>query len=319
MLHPDISHHHPVTNWNKFLSQCDFVISKATEGTSYVDSTLKTFIKQCETHKKPYWLYAFLDKGNELKQAQFLVKTCKPLVGKYFVGYCLDVEAKNDPSNVREALDYIKKESSKTMIYTMYAEYSKYASVISSRGANCAWWEARYGANNGKDTSSKYPCHKDVDLHQYTSNGTVSGITGSIDLNRLTGSLPASFFTNGGSSKSSTGTSKTPHSGTALKYSKTVETYQKAYNKYFEIKLSVDGLKGEKTKASFARALLEYVKGKDFDYRTELVKIVQKAVGVTADGKYGPSTADAVKAFQKKNSLKVDGIVGKDTWNKIVK
>lgn len=317
MLYPDISHHHPVTDWDKFLGQCDFVISKATEGTSYVDSTLKTFIKQCESHKKPYWLYVFLDKGNELKQAQFMVKTCKPLVGKYFVGYCLDVEAKNEPSNVKEALDYIKKESSKTMIYTMYAEYSKYVSVIASRGSSCAWWEARYGANTGADTSSKYPCHKDVDLHQYTSNGKVSGITGSIDLNRLTGSLPASFFTNGSSSKSTS--SKTSSAGTALKYSKTVEAYQKAYNKYFKIKLSVDGLKGEKTKASFARVLLEYVKGNDYDYRTELVKVVQKAVKANADGKYGPSTAKAVKEFQKKNGLTADGIVGKNTWNKIVK
>lgn len=317
MLHPDISHHHPVTNWDKFLSQCDFVISKATEGTSYVDSTLKAFIKQCEAHKKPYWLYVFLDKGNELKQAQFLVKTCKPLVGKYFVGYCLDVEAKNDPSNVREALDYIKKESSKTMIYTMYAEYSKYASVISSRGANCAWWEARYGANNGKDTSAKYPCHKDADLHQYTSNGTVSGITGSIDLNRLTGSLPVSFFTNGGSSKS-TGLSKTPHSGTALKYSKTVEAYQKAYNRYFKDKLAVDGLKGNKTKSSFDNVLLEY-KGSAFDYRTDLVKLVQSAVGANPDGKYGADTASKVKSFQNKNGLTADGIVGPKTWDKIVK
>ena len=38
-----------------------------------------------------------------------------------------------------------------------------------------------------------------------------------------------------------------------------------------------------------------------------------------ADGDFGAKTDTAVKAFQKKNKLDVDGIVGKDTWNKILK
>lgn len=38
-----------------------------------------------------------------------------------------------------------------------------------------------------------------------------------------------------------------------------------------------------------------------------------------ADGDFGSKTDTAVKAFQKKNKLDVDGIVGKDTWNKILK
>ena len=33
------------------------------------------------------------------------------------------------------------------------------------------------------------------------------------------------------------------------------------------------------------------------------------------DGKIGPKTDSAIKAFQKNNSLKVDGVVGKKTWN----
>ena len=37
------------------------------------------------------------------------------------------------------------------------------------------------------------------------------------------------------------------------------------------------------------------------------------------DGDFGTKTDTAVKAFQKKNKLDVDGIVGKDTWNKLLK
>ena len=37
-----------------------------------------------------------------------------------------------------------------------------------------------------------------------------------------------------------------------------------------------------------------------------------------ADGDFGLATDEAVKAYQKKNGLDVDGIVGKNTWNKLL-
>lgn len=37
----------------------------------------------------------------------------------------------------------------------------------------------------------------------------------------------------------------------------------------------------------------------------------------TVDGKIGPSTKSAVKAFQKDHGLDADGVVGKGTWNKL--
>jgi N-acetylmuramoyl-L-alanine amidase len=49
-----------------------------------------------------------------------------------------------------------------------------------------------------------------------------------------------------------------------------------------------------------------------------LTKIVQKTVGVKADGKFGKATKDAVIKWQKKNGLKADGVVGISTWKKIL-
>ena len=197
--YPDISHYHPVKNWNEVKLNCPFLISKATQGTTYVDTTLGSFIANCENKGIPYWLYSYLNKGNELAQAKFLVSVCKQRIkadSKYFMGYILDVEAGNSASGVQSALSWLNKQGKKTMIYTMYAEYSKYKTVIANRGNNCAWWEARYGANNGKDTSATYPCHAGVDLHQYTSKGYVPGIGSSIDLNRLV-NKPLSWFVSG--------------------------------------------------------------------------------------------------------------------------
>lgn len=39
---------------------------------------------------------------------------------------------------------------------------------------------------------------------------------------------------------------------------------------------------------------------------------------VSADGKFGSKTEEAVKQYQKEASLKEDGIIGKDTWDSIV-
>jgi putative chitinase len=47
------------------------------------------------------------------------------------------------------------------------------------------------------------------------------------------------------------------------------------------------------------------------------VKKLQEKLGVEAIGKFGPKTEAAVKAWQKANGLKDDGIVGDGTWSKL--
>ena len=184
--YPDISHHHTVADWNKVAKNCPFLITKATQGTSFVDSAMAGIVKQCEKRGIPYWLYVYLNKGDELAQAKFLVKTCKDKIGEYFMGYVLDVEAGNPASGVQKAMDYLKTLDYKMMVYTMYVQYDKYKNILAARPGKCAWWEARYGLNNGKYDAA-YPCHAGADLHQYTSEGTCPGFDEKIDLNRITG------------------------------------------------------------------------------------------------------------------------------------
>lgn len=184
--YPDISHHHSVDDWSEVEKYCPFMITKATQGISFVDSAMPGIVRQCEKRKIYYWLYAYLNKGNELAQAKFLEQTCRDKVGKYFMGYILDVEAGNTASGVQKAMDYLKTLSHKMMLYTMYSQYDRYKNIIAMRPTKCAWWEARYGLNNGK-YDADYPCHAGVDLHQYTSNGVCPGFDERIDLSRITG------------------------------------------------------------------------------------------------------------------------------------
>jgi hypothetical protein len=51
--------------------------------------------------------------------------------------------------------------------------------------------------------------------------------------------------------------------------------------------------------------------------KDKLVEQVQKKVGVGVDGHFGPKTESAVKAWQKANGLKDDGIVGPATLGKM--
>lgn len=49
----------------------------------------------------------------------------------------------------------------------------------------------------------------------------------------------------------------------------------------------------------------------------ENVSILQKILGIFTDGMFGPKTEAAVKTFQKDNGLRVDGIVGTNTWKSL--
>ena len=198
---PDISHWETVTSWKKLKEEVPFIIFKGTQRCDYIDPKAYETIVKCEEYKIPYWIYAFVEKGGELEQAKFLVKTFKPYVNdsKYFCGWCIDAEDKkvNNDEEVLKALKYLEGSGKwKVILYTMYAQRNKLLNSIqyATRKDKITWWEARYGIDNGKYNALFQP-HKGVDFHQYTSKGSLPYIKGDVDLNRLTGTLDRSWFT----------------------------------------------------------------------------------------------------------------------------
>ena len=53
--------------------------------------------------------------------------------------------------------------------------------------------------------------------------------------------------------------------------------------------------------------------------RNPAVRVLQRALGLHADGIFGPGTKRAVKRFQRRHHLHADGLVGSATWHALVR
>lgn len=76
--------------------------------------------------------------------------------------------------------------------------------------------------------------------------------------------------------------------------------------------LTTDGVVGPKTWAK----MLDVVRYGDSGLVVKGLQV--KLGGLSVDGKFGPATLSAVKAYQKKHSLAQDGVVGPKTWSALV-
>ena len=95
-----------------------------------------------------------------------------------------------------------------------------------------------------------------------------------------------------------------------------VKALQTELNKQYHRDLAVDGIFGANT----YNACINVRKGAEGNI-TYLIQamLVCHSFDIDADGIFGPATESAVKEFQSRNGLSVDGIVGKNTFNKLFK
>lgn len=297
-LIPDISHHDKVTSWSKLAKETPFVIIKGTQRCNFVSPTLKTYIKNLEKYKVPYWIYSYLEKGNEEDQAKFLTATCDPIIGESFIGYSLDAEEKNKPDDVLRAIRIVQGARRKVLVYTPYSIWSKVKGDVAN-DTDVIFWEPRYGLNNGK-YNPLFPPHSDCALHQFTDKGKVDYISGNCDLNRLTGIVPIEWFTTKFSntypySPDDRKTKKCMWNGEIPKFPK---------RGYFK---KGDGIT---TALKFKE---------DIKRAQKIIRWVSANDGLTIDGKFGAKTKEAVITSQKFLNVKPDGIFGPATLSAALK
>ena len=111
---------------------------------------------------------------------------------------------------------------------------------------------------------------------------------------------------------------KTTTNSTKTKVNTSVLSWQKAAiaDGFSFPKYGADGEWGSECESVAKKAICQKI---TVGYKNKnLTKIIQKAVGVTVDGKFGKNTKAAVIAYQKKHGLVADGIVGYNTWKKIL-
>lgn len=123
------------------------------------------------------------------------------------------------------------------------------------------------------------------------------------------------------------GTGTIPHTNTPVHNETTNTTHKNGYddwvarlqrelNVQFHKGLAVDGLRGSKT----LNACVTVKKGAKGNI-TRLIQERLNSVGfnISIDGIFGGNTENAIKVFQKNRGLKQDGIIGRNTWNWLIK
>lgn len=80
------------------------------------------------------------------------------------------------------------------------------------------------------------------------------------------------------------------------------------------VKKKLESAKARRTRIAHATIKAKNVKDSVIRFQARLGALGYDLGEYAIDGDYGPAILDAVKAFQKTNGLKDDGIVGRNTW-----
>lgn len=186
----DISHYNKVTDWNALQESVDFLILRATCGMAK-DNKIDEYAQACNARGIPFGVYCYAkaQTPEEAEQeARFLVNTAKKYNPNFYV-YDVELSYLNDEICARFTDTLRALGVKKTGYYIAHHLYSRYK--LNTKKVDFVWIP-HYGKNDGtRNSKPSYAC----DMHQYTSKGRVSGVSGNVDMNQLTGSKSLSFFT----------------------------------------------------------------------------------------------------------------------------
>lgn len=287
----DISNHQAKMDLDAVLNRTktDFVICKATEGTSFVDKYCNGFISITESHGKQFGFYDFArpERNEAVDEAKFFLKHTDGFFGKGIP--VLDWEP-SDKWNVAWAktwLDYVYKETGvKPVIYMSESVVNAY-NWKSVADIGYGLWVAKYrdysvDRNYDMSTCGKKPVVKWWPFYmmwQWTSVGRLTGYSGNLDCDAFYGDTDAW--------KKYVGSAEITEGG-----------------------VEVDKIYAYETLAAEVPVLR-------YGAKCNAVKLVQLITGVPAnhiDGIWGDETESYVRAWEKKYKLSVDGLFDKPNW-----
>lgn len=194
----DISNHQGTFDWAAAKAGgVKFAWVKATEGKTFVDKQLARNLSEARKYGIPVGAYHFArpDFGTadaEAEAAHF-VKTLKANGGLKSGDLLpvLDLESTDGPKGASLSQWASKWMAAVQKALDVKAVFYSYPSFITSTMAGAfglgdhILWLASYGPNDGQQHRAKpVGAWNVVDVHQYTSNGRIPGISGRLDLNQ---------------------------------------------------------------------------------------------------------------------------------------
>jgi GH25 family lysozyme M1 (1,4-beta-N-acetylmuramidase) len=197
----DISEYNPVSDWGVLSKNVAFVILRCgvTYSTSHEragemdsDDRFSQYATRCIENGIPFGVYYF-GRASTPEKARLEAEKAYAIASKYHpLFYAYDAEASELTGDSIEAFGDTLRDLGvrKVGCYIAHHQYKRYG-VDTSKFDFI--WIPHYGDNTGDvDSTPSYKC----DLHQYSSRGRVKGMSDTtVDVNRLMGRKPLSFFT----------------------------------------------------------------------------------------------------------------------------
>lgn len=334
----DVSRYQSDIDFNKVKDAgYKFVIAKCTEGSEAGSKIIDPFYKNNIAGAKAaglavhaYHFFRGVSEADARAEADWMLKN---LTRDEDYLFC-DVEAASlnkDPDELTEFVnaffDQLFKAGKKKLGIYSGKSFFENRLIESKLHPGLLIWIARYNSALGRNAH----------IWQHTSSAQVPGIAGKVDENIaytdaiLSGEKqadkPASKPKPAEKKPSVPDTYKVKAgdmlSSIASRYGLSVQSIA-ALNGIKNVNLIYPGQKLRLKKASAKKSKPKASGSAVVPYPGHLIKRgstgkdvirVQNAVNVKADGIFGPATEKAVRAYQKRHRLSVDGIVGKQTWN----
>lgn len=186
-----------VSGWQKGINlkevPADFVIVKATQGTSYVNSDCDRAYQQAKGAGRLLGVYHYFSGGDPTAEAEFFVKNIKGYVGEAIL--VLDWEGEQNakfsqgPAVAKPFLDKVKELTGVRPLIYMSKSVCR-AHDWSAVAAEYGLWVAQYANNNNTGYQSApwtdnkgYGAWSSPAIFQYSSHGRLAGYNGDLDIN----------------------------------------------------------------------------------------------------------------------------------------
>ena len=297
----DVSEYQGRIDWEKVKPHIDGAILRCGYGTDEDDQDDEQFKRnadECTRLGIPFgvYLYSYATNAERAKsEAAHVLRLVKDYKLSYPIYY--DVEEKGTEAAAKACAE-------------VFGDIIEGAGYWCGIYANLNWWgNYLVGLERYTKWVAQYNTTCDytgdnLDMWQYTSSGSVPGISGRVDVSECYRDFPAEIIGQA---------SSTP----APKAEPSVLEWQQAAVKD-GFRFPVYGPDGKWGAECESVARLAIVKRRESYLHENLTRIVQRVVGVKQDGLCGPDTENAIKKYQKSHGLTADGCVGINTWKKIL-